>query len=687
MSHPVITASQILSETAVPPEADLHRVTDVSASARANQMFPSFKSDTLTPFESQVLDSFRAYIYGMSRVVDFTGNVIGYPAPRSLPGKHGHAMRNEADVRTFANSLYIDPAKAVMLEMLPDAPDRAYDWVIQSEAMPPPSLAVEIQSIPDMALAKRMRYASSLHDQVERDLPVVLIEFKSPSVVFLARNSAQSYRDESPDWKAMTKQLRKYAVLWNCRRLVLMDERLACFFYLPAADLMDPNQEIHFLSAEAPSTVDSPSLTASPLGPQVTGGGGGPTYPSLATRIEISIAGTRSSFSIPSGTRRLFDYLEEFDPGPSQGFSHGAKTLSRNVHTTRTDSESSAPLTIRELLAFAAWHALGDEPGVNQRKNYEQVGMEVQPCGYTPLILPDGGTNPGGKPNKDKGKRKAPSSRTRKQTVFFPAVEHTHMVLTRCESIDMTPNDYRFDDTSVYHSKYSAIHLDPCLRCSEPDAESGYHSDTDPHKSTSASATCRHDAKDTLRLNISRENLLSGLSILDLHRVSMITDRVSTGHLVTSPHASFPDITIILKRFAKRSYLFRELLAYAQLHHLQGAEIPGCYGVFTNAYDKDDADLYLALEHINCDTIATGMWCSSAVEALLPEARATLDAVHRAGVCHGDISARNVLVDPEDERGVILVDWDLSVVGCGADTLKSEDCAALEWVFGHGLRV
>lgn len=252
MAEPEITAAKILSEVALPPQADPDCVAGASASARSNQIFPSFKADTLKPFTPAALNPFRTYIGGMSRIVDFTGNVIGYPSPRSLPDNHGHAMRNEADVRTFANSLYIDPAKAVMLEMLPDATHRTYDWVFLSEAMPPPTLSVEIQSIPGMALAKRIPHLNSTHSQVDCDLPVLLIEFKAPSVVFLARNLAQSHGDESPDWKAMTKQLRKYAVLWKCRCLILMNERLACFFYPPAADLMDPNQSIHYLSTEAP---------------------------------------------------------------------------------------------------------------------------------------------------------------------------------------------------------------------------------------------------------------------------------------------------------------------------------------------------------------------------------------------------------------------------------------------------
>lgn len=50
----------------------------------------------------------------------------------------------------------------------------------------------------------------------------------------------------------------------------------------------------------------------------------------------------------------------------------------------------------------------------------------------------------------------------------------------------MSPDDYPFDDTSVYHTTYSGIYLYPWMRCSEPDAESGYHSDTEHHRSASA---------------------------------------------------------------------------------------------------------------------------------------------------------------------------------------------------------
>lgn len=60
-------------------------------------------------------------------MVDFSGNVIGYHAPRSLPVKHGHAMHNDVDLLTFTSSLCVDPAKGVMLEMLPDAPYPSYD--------------------------------------------------------------------------------------------------------------------------------------------------------------------------------------------------------------------------------------------------------------------------------------------------------------------------------------------------------------------------------------------------------------------------------------------------------------------------------------------------------------------------------------------------------------------------------
>lgn len=187
----------------------------------------------------------------------------------------------------------------------------------------------------------------------------------------------------------MTKELRKCAVLWNFCRFVLMGERLACFF----------------------------------------------SFPRRISWIPIR----RSISSLPMHRRLLVLHLQRLCLS-------GRLTLVVLPHRAETGSHSATTFTIRELVAFAAGHVLGDEPGVNRQTNYDQLGMEVRPCSY-PRIVPDGRTNQGWNPNDDNGNRKA-------------------------------PNDY---DTSVYHTKYAGIYLDPCHRCSEPDAESDYHSDTDTH--------------------------------------------------------------------------------------------------------------------------------------------------------------------------------------------------------------
>jgi hypothetical protein len=174
-------------------------------------------------------------------------------------------MRSEADVRVFATSLQVDPVRPVLLEMLPDAEARDYNWVIFSEVTAPPQSSLdEDSSVPDMALMRRVGATTGTGTV---DHPVILIEFKAPLLVYGARHSALNRSDASPDWIAMTKQLRKYAVVWNCRRLILMDEKMVWFFYIPGANLKDPNSHMYCISAKAPSPSATSTLGHSPPAP------------------------------------------------------------------------------------------------------------------------------------------------------------------------------------------------------------------------------------------------------------------------------------------------------------------------------------------------------------------------------------------------------------------------------------
>ncbi|KAF8535665.1 hypothetical protein BDD12DRAFT_808389 [Trichophaea hybrida] len=82
------------------------------------------------------MQEFRRYIDTISRWVDFSGNVIGFLALRSLPSGHAYGIRTEADVRVFDRPFYIDPVRPTILEMLPPAHIRNYDLVLLSEIEP-----------------------------------------------------------------------------------------------------------------------------------------------------------------------------------------------------------------------------------------------------------------------------------------------------------------------------------------------------------------------------------------------------------------------------------------------------------------------------------------------------------------------------------------------------------------------
>jgi hypothetical protein len=137
-----------------------------------------------------------------------------------------------------------------------------YDWVLPSEVVLPSHSAGVFQdeNIPDTALVKRMETpgGSSLDKQV------VLIEFKASGLhlVHNGRNSALNHYDVSQDWVRMTKR-------WKCRRLILMNEKMAWYFYITAVDFKDPDFLIYCVSAEAPSLALSTVSVYSSLEHQV----------------------------------------------------------------------------------------------------------------------------------------------------------------------------------------------------------------------------------------------------------------------------------------------------------------------------------------------------------------------------------------------------------------------------------
>lgn len=94
--------------------------------------------------------------------------------------------------------------------------------------------------------------------------------------------------------------------------------------------------------------------------------------------------------------------------------------------------------------------------------------------------------------------------------------------------------------------------------------------------------------------------------------------------------------------------------------------------------------MLLALEFIEHVPVTATAWATNDILTLQPEMEKVLAAAHAAGVCHGNISARNVLVDPENERGVVVVYWEMCWLDDDAtERWKDGDWRAERWVFGE----
>ncbi|KAA8914083.1 hypothetical protein FN846DRAFT_886209 [Sphaerosporella brunnea] len=583
----LITAANILRTAPIPPAPDPEHVTEVFESSHLNHAYEPFDPATLRPFAAGTKDRFRSYIAEMSRHVDFTGEVVVQPASSALPSCRGYSMLNEADVRTVVNTLYLEPVRSVWMEMLPEPDVRNYDWVVLNEARPPVPLrkGVPWQPAPQLVLAKRYMGSSEVEipgkstgtAAITSQLPVLLIQLKGPDVVYAARRSIQTHSTTSPDWIHITKQLRKYAVLWRCRRIVLMDQRTAFFFYLQAPDPADPNYDVLCVSAEAPD----PRLEQKP---------------------------TENAF------------------------------------------------TIRELLAFAAWHALEDEPADGRRKQFSHQAIAVrkpsyQPLGFTPPVLPPG-----------VGVRS--SQRQHIATSLFRPGE-TGVTMRRCTFLSMTADDYLLDDGTSMKPQLAHVQLAECPRCVHFNA--GYNTDTTDF---GLQCRCRMHGDTFHQAGASRQNIFSELDELTLELQEWLKPKLVVAAVESFVGKDGSKPLVVAKRFLKKAYLLKELEAYAALAHLQGCSVPVCIGVFEKCSQSSDrrptleeqGALYLLLEHVANLPMISSAQSGRDISCLEAEAMAELAKIHAAGVAHGAISMTNVLVDPCEIRGVVFVDFEMSEV-------------------------
>jgi len=636
---PRISAVDILKAEPIPPPPDPNP-RDASQSASTNRLYTEFHADRLIPFDSQPteLQAFHDYIERMSRHVDFDGNITGHPLPASLPHDYGHAMRNEADVRVFANSFYIDPVRPILLEMLPDQHTRSFDWRFPSEISLPSSIVESGSSVPDMALSRRTDIPTS---STNNDKPVVLIEFKAPHLVYNCRTAALQRKDISPDWTKMTKQLRKYSAELRCRRIILMDERMAWFFYLSAPHFGDPDGDIYYVCAEAPDGIET---TPHPISP-----------------LEHSTEKLSSDYL----RRETIAYRTEINPNdceptpsmstttpPSNNLLGSSKTGASSTNPSRSASSTTTKdrkFTIRELIAFSGYHALKDEdkPGIPGARVYRSECAQVRSCDYKALFpTPRAPLNTG---------TDGRTQRNRNPIMYF-----SETMFSRVYALALTTDDYLLSPEFPQPEKYSGIHLGAC----NTDTESGYHSDGG-----------KDACAGMLHLNISKNNIFSSTDCLNVQVTHRFKPTVFVA-TTSTPHPLSPVAQVVAKRFSRRIALLQELRAYSALLDLQGNGIPGCIGVFTTTSDPDA--LYLLLEYVPYSTLAESSIDHSYVKK---DAWELLAKMHECRVCHGDLSASNILVHPEYERALVVVDFGMAWVGEEAgEKQMQEDLAALKWL-------
>ena len=636
-------------------------------SAAVNTTFEEFTADRLTPFGDNIVSRFNDYIARMSRVVDFTGHSSNHPVPARVGASFGYSMNNEADVRAFTSAMMVDAVRPVILEMLPEPASRNFDWVIMIEKSIRAGPLAGHHAIPDMSFCRR--YGSGM--DVE-DIPDVLIEFKGPSMVWGARGLVRPARDQSDNWIRMTRQLWKFAIYSGCRRIVLMDERCAFFFFLP-----DPREEeIRYITALAPAA-------------------------NAATPIEQTMSAMNA--------------LMIAQPPNSRSTS----PTSTPVDTPPSPIGQTQEWTIRCLLVFAAWHAH------ELHRPYPPLShpVTVRQPSYTPVF----GDDP-----KDTTTRSGRPTRSHKISAEFPVPNQpaAHIDLQdvvdlsfkRVTRIDACCSGASFEEViidGVYTNRNTCRDVKGCIQCildsgndcGEPvpsDARSCYSSGSDSGGSGGGSGgssgsgsginpsrnnTNAADAR-TLSLTISPPNILSThAAITARYLYTLKENRLIVGELnVQSDDGSEARLPCVIKRFPveNQAYLINELRAYAALLHLQKDILPVCCGVFTYCHAGYEDELFLLLELVDIPSVDTSSLSALEKRELAVGAAAALQKVHECGVLHSDLVERNVFAEICEDRSVVLVDWEaLQFKGEG----RYEDCVKWErgveterglmrWVFG-----
>ncbi|KAF8241797.1 hypothetical protein K440DRAFT_214078 [Wilcoxina mikolae CBS 423.85] len=346
----------------------------------------------------------------------------------------------------------------------------------------------------------------------------------------------------------------------------------------------------------------------------------------------------------------------------------------------------TSDMTIRELIVFSAWHALKSET-VRTRKGYtNSIPVQIRQPNYKAIFTKN--LQPAEKPNEGRGKR------IRKPPTFF--VPGDKIVLHRTTFIPMSPADYTLPDGTFIRPQYSGIYLesDPICdtdiqkgisteRCGRSDISSEGYAHSDGTKSSDPGYHTDEYRSEELDIYHLHLNVFAVDRLLNIHSLSLsIVEQIKADVLIASSSGGYK---FLLKAYCNHIHLIQELRAYSLLRHLQGHTVPICYGVFSCG-----ADMWLVLEYVDYRSLRTGLhiFAKGQLKKLRNEALGAIQEIYYAGVAHGDIRVDNVLEDPNYERGVVLVDFELSCFAGdkGVESVRKEDFSGMGWLFGEGLR-
>jgi len=222
-----------------PPQPSLRASSHAVESAASNMMYKPISLDILIETPEEVIENFRAYL-----------STIPFLYNNYAVSVLGRQLKTEGDVRTFFDSSILLPVWPVALAMVPTV--RVADLVLASEN----TYNGVHPSRPDTSIIAYNGTSSS-------STTMAKIKYEGPRGLAGFRNVIRAYFEQRviqvpESWNIVTRQLRKYAEVAECRSVLCSDGSDAYIFLFPADE---SSEEVQFLMASDDASNDGASLT------------------------------------------------------------------------------------------------------------------------------------------------------------------------------------------------------------------------------------------------------------------------------------------------------------------------------------------------------------------------------------------------------------------------------------------